>query len=246
MRKLLMVAALTAASCFGVNFAYVQGVDAISSGGTNVTLTGSFGSNNTAGNAIMVVAYVAVGGGSGIAVSDTQGNTYTFQIVVIGAWTQEIWSADHIHAGANTVTVTGVVAMVAMEYSSVTSAYCIAPASFTQAGGGVSTAVGGTFATATEAMAVFEAYTSSANTPITFSLSAGNSRFVFNIPGGGLNTRGALAADQDVPSITSYSVSWTSNSAISSSAAAFLYLGSCGGGGSGGGGSAAGTFPIIY
>ena len=96
------------------NFAFVQET---TFSGSN---SGAFGSNNTAGNCIVVIVYF---GGSGV--TDSQGNTYKLiQTNDLG----NIWAATHIKAGANIVTsmpISG--GLQAFEYSSANPTYSVCP-----------------------------------------------------------------------------------------------------------------------
>jgi len=94
---LLLVSMPLEASVFG----YVQ--SASQSGNSALP----FGSNNTAGNAILVFTSTASGGASS-AVTDTQGNSYT--AIIINAQSPagiNVWLAQNIKSGANSVTATG-------------------------------------------------------------------------------------------------------------------------------------------
>lgn len=78
---------------------------ATSSSGSVASLARAFGSNNTAGNTVVVVC--GVGNGNTPTMSDTAGNTYT-RIANASAPSPSVWIffAPNIAAGANTVTCT--------------------------------------------------------------------------------------------------------------------------------------------
>jgi hypothetical protein len=94
----------------------VQKANNVSTGSV-ATLAKAFGSNNTAGNTIIVVC--GCGNGTAMTVADSAGNTYTQAVTAPNSTTFEaaIFYAVGIIAGANTVTVTnaGTAASMAME-----------------------------------------------------------------------------------------------------------------------------------
>lgn len=85
--------------------------------GSVASLAKAFGSNNTAGNSIVVVC--GCGNGTAMTVADSAGNTYTQAVTAPNSTTFEaaIFYAVNIVGGANTVTVTnaGSAASMAME-----------------------------------------------------------------------------------------------------------------------------------
>ncbi len=88
-----------------------------SSSGSVASLATAFGSNNVAGNSIVVVC--GVGNGTAPTISDTKLNTYT-QVVQVAngaAFNVAIFVATNVGVGANTVTVNngGTTASIAME-----------------------------------------------------------------------------------------------------------------------------------
>lgn len=110
-------------------------VQAASSAGSSSVYTAScaFSANNTAGNQIIVAVAVAAGIGLlNVAISDTQGNSYT-QIVgplhdLSGAQFISLFLATGIAGGANTISVTisnagapGIINLALHEYSGITS-----------------------------------------------------------------------------------------------------------------------------
>lgn len=235
MRKLLMLAGITAQACFGVNFAFVQ--EAHHLVGVAGTIATAFGSSNTAGNAIFVLLYT-VSGSTSFGVTDSVGNTY--HVMTVGSPIyQYIYAADHIAAGSNTVTVTGgASSVVVMEYSSVSSTYFICPGESINFSGNVVN--GGAFRTTTEAMAVIEAY--SVGGFHAWTLTPGTSRDQLVEPGG----QGVYAGENDVSSVSpaAYS-SIIGGGSFSSNAVAFMSLTS-GTGCNGSGASPTNSFPIIY
>jgi hypothetical protein len=78
---------------------------AVSSGAVS-SLTNAFGSSNTVGNTIVVVA--GVGNGGTATISDTNSNTYTLAVkqALSTTFAIEIFVAVNVKAGSNTVTVT--------------------------------------------------------------------------------------------------------------------------------------------
>jgi hypothetical protein len=105
-------ALLFAAPAFCQNFAYVQ------------STTGAFGSNNTAGDVIVVFVHDSVSA----TVSDTQGNTYQkVQTSPSGSLMVE-WAATGIKAGANTVSQSGGSGLWAAEFSSANPVYSVCAA----------------------------------------------------------------------------------------------------------------------
>lgn len=90
----------------GVGF--IQGQNDVYTNHAN-TISKTFLNNNTAGNLIIVFASNVGTSAAGIAISDTQGNTYhpfNTADLTVNALAQIGWYATGINAGANTVTVT--------------------------------------------------------------------------------------------------------------------------------------------
>jgi hypothetical protein len=123
MRKLFALALLSAVSACATNFTFLQKTPNSSTG----ALSQAFGSNNTAGSAIVAIVYGMTSGTT--TVSDSLANTYTF-IGTTGGYPArlDVFVALHVAAGANTITTTAGGGILGMEYSSTSSTYyvCVA------------------------------------------------------------------------------------------------------------------------
>jgi hypothetical protein len=145
----LLTLALLAGAAFGTpNFAFVQQATSVSSG-TPGARSAAFGSNNTPGNVIIVLAYTG-----STTISDSAGNSYAEVPWSVGPG-MRVYAATHILGGANTVAAVSEEAIVAIEYSSVSSTYCVFDGS--EQTGGTNVINNGVYVTASEAMAVFSA-----------------------------------------------------------------------------------------
>lgn len=231
MKRTLLTLLLAALPAFGVNFSYVQSASDTSGAGTDGTRSAAFGSNVTAGNAIIVVLYRAVVTSPTPVITDTRGNTYT-QRQLLGSSSQTyVFSADHITGGADTVTASsgGGVSMIIVEYHSVSLGYCFGSGA-NLTGGSVFDVAANPFTSAVDTLMVEVIYNSGRFD--TYTLTTGTQRFDINVPGGGLNPRTAFYADQDSPSgyLSTYQDNFTSGSGAgaSQSTAVFIYVGGCG------------------
>jgi hypothetical protein len=177
-----------------VNFAWVQ--TTLSTG--TATHSEAFTSNNTAGNAIIVVTY-ATAPGAGIP-SDTQGNTYN--IVQLQVFNNiAIYAALNIHAGANTITTTGGNGFVAAEYSSINPTYYVCPGSsdtISSSGAGFSGGGSVTFTSPSEVMAVFGGNITASGG--SWHLATGNLRFN-GVDSAAFGGNGAMLGDENVASV---------------------------------------------
>jgi hypothetical protein len=239
-RKLLALLLLSAGAVTGTNFAWVQKA----SSNTNSV---AFASSNTAGN--IIVVQVIEGSGP---VSDTQGNTYALYISMTGS-SVKTYAAAHIHAGANTVTVT-TGPIVIMEYSSVSAGYWICPghaslAVGVEAGTITNQNVNGTgtnFNSASEVMVVFGAWEN--GTAHNCSIPSGTIRLNGITPG----TNDGYCFGDDLQ--TSMTGAYNNTpfyieplpSYPTRSSDIFLALSNGGSGCVGAGGASAGTFSILY
>lgn len=227
--RVLICLLLFAYSALGVNFSFVQQTPSTGAGSQ------AFPSNTTAGNCIIVILYGQV---STPSVSDSAGNTYT-HLGSVGGFPvkMDIYSADHIAGGADTVTATaGGVA--ALEYHSVSSAYNVVMGG-TSSGNGVLSNAGTGFTSASEVLVVFGA-TCNCGGGSTWTVTTGTIRYTSTMP---FNFGQIVTGGDDIVASMAgtYSNSVKINGVTPGSEtviSAFINLGAGGGG--------TNVFPIIY